>query len=429
MIDLLPAPQDRFACPCASADLTVSGFHLPGMVPFVRAHCSACGHNFLAHLHVGFCSSHDFIIDLESGAIHSTVPARWYRDFLVTAVRTMNDAPAPVQRLTRRPPGDDVLLLNCLDPVYGHYLHRLFSLDAYRRHGFKGSVIAIVPRLLAWLVPDDVDELWIVDTSLRKCNLGNQAVAAMADELMGRATRLRYASMAYGYDLDVARYTGIEPFAVRDHDSVSPPRLTVNWREDRCWTLGGKRMDDSAAVADQLRLYRMLLDALRKEAPDLDVAVTGYGRAGTFQPWVQDMRIVEHDTEAERNWAKRYSESHLSIGIHGSNMILPSALSLGAMELVTTRFWPHILVTWEWVNRMRASEALARFRQVPASTPVSDIASIALMQLRRMQGTAGYALMGKLRSTETAASVMFRHAGAFQHPEPIVLHDENGAEI
>ena len=51
------------------------------------------------------------------------------------------------------------------------------------------------------------------------------------------------------------------------------------------------------------------------------------------------------------------------------------------------------------------------------------------MQLRRMQGSAGYALMGKLQATETAGSIMFRHAGAFQHSEPIVVHDENGAEM
>lgn len=429
MIDLLPVPQDRFACPCGAGELTVNGFHLPGMVPFARTTCAECGNEYLAHLHVGFCSNHDFIVEPKSGAVHSTVTARWYRDFLIAATQSLDSVPAPVERRTRRATGDDVLLLNCLDPVYGHCLHRLFSLDAYRRHGFSGSVIAIVPRFLAWLVPDDVDELWIVDVALRRSNLGNQAIAAMADGLASRVSRLRYASMAYGHDLDIARYTGVEPFAVRGHDSVSPPRLTINWREDRCWTTGGKRMDDQAAVADQLRLYRLLLEALRKEAPDLDAAVTGYGRTGTFQPWVQDLRIVEHDTEAERGWATRYSESHLSIGIHGSNTILPAALSLGALELVVTRFWPHILVTWEWVNRMRASEALARFRQIPVSASVSDIASVALMQLRRMQGSAGYALMGKLQATETAGSIMFRHAGAFQHSEPIVVHDENGAEM
>ena len=429
MIDLLPAPHDRFACPCGGGELTVNGFHLPGMAPFARTTCAKCGNDYLAHLHVGFCSNHDFIVEPNSGAVHSTVTARWYRDFLIGAAQSLNSVPASVERRTRRAPGDDVLLLNCLDPVYGHCLHRLFSLDACRQRGFNGSVIAIVPRFLAWLVPDEVDELWIVDTPLRRCNLGNQTIAAMADELAGDVARLRYASMSFGHDLDIARYAGVEPFAVRGHESVSPPRLTLNWREDRCWTAGGKRMDDKAAVADQLRLYRLLLEALRKEAPDLDAAVTGYGRTGTFQPWVQDLRIVEHDAEAERAWARRNAESHLSIGIHGSNMILPAALSLGAIELVTTRFWPHILVTWEWVNRMRASEALVRFRQIPVSASVSDIASISLMQLRRMQGSAGYALMGKLRATETAASIMFRHAGAFQHSEPIVLHDETGAEI
>jgi hypothetical protein len=426
VIDLLPVPQDRFACPCGQAELTVEGFHLPGMVPLAKTRCTECGRRFLAHLHTGFGRNADFLVDESDGEVHSTIQAKWYRDILVRALQPSAEPPAAVQRITRRALRDEVLLLNCLDPVYGHCLHRLFSFDGYRDGRFKGSVVAIMPRFLAWLAPDEIDEIWIVDAPLRQCNRANETVAKMTAELARQARQLSYADMFYGHEVDVSRYTHVAPFAAKDHDWVSPPRLTLNWREDRCWTIHGKPAERVAAIGQQHRLFCLLLERLREQVPDLDAAVTGYGRTGSFPSWVQDLRLIDHDTGMEQRWAQRYGQTHLSIGVHGSNMILPSALSLGAIELVETRFWPHILVTWEWVNRMSAADALARYRQLPLSSSISDIVSITLMQLRRMQGSAGYALMHRLRGKEHPAAIMVRHQGAFRYPDALVCRDEHG---
>jgi hypothetical protein len=427
MIDLLPVPQDRFACPCGQADLIAEGFHLPGMMPLARTRCPSCGRKFLAHLHTGFGHAADFFLDEASGEVHTTIRAAWYRDFVATGMKSLGEAAAPVERISRRKLGDDVVLLNCLDPIYGHCLHRLFSLDGYRERNFSGSVVAIMPRFLAWLASEDIDEIWVVDTPLRQCNRANARIAEMTAELASRVRRLRYADMLYNHDVDVSRYTHVAPFAVAGHESVSPPRLTLNWREDRCWTVLGRPAEPQAAIGQQHRLFCLLLEQLRERVPDLDAAVTGYGRSGSFPAWVTDMRLLEHDSHMEQRWSQRYAQTHLSFGVHGSNMILPSALSLGAMELVETRFWPHILVTWEWVNRLPAVQALARYRQIPLSSSISDIVSIALIQLRRLQSSAGHGLMYKLRDTESDSSIMFRHAGAFRYPEPVICRDENGA--
>ena len=428
MIDLLPVPDDRFACPCGKADLVNDGFYLPGMIPLVRAHCPQCRRRFLAHLHTGFYNHTDFVLDEASGEVQSTgIDLGWYRDWVAYALASAGESPHPVQRVVRRAHGEDVLLLNCLDPIYGHCLHRLFSLDAYRQRNFAGSVVAIVPRFLAWLAPDDIDELWVVDAPLRECNRANATVAEMTAHLAAGVRRLRYAGMAYGgHTVDIARYAGVAPFAVTGHDLVSPPRLTLNWREDRCWTIHGRPAEPAAAIAQQHRLFCLLLEKLREQAPNLDAVVTGYGQSGQFPAWVQDLRLLQHDTEMERRWARRYAQSHLSFGVHGSNMILPSALSMGAMELVLVKFWPHVLFAWEWANRMPASDAVIRYRLIPVASSVSDIVSIALMQLRRMQSGAGYELMYKLREQESAASINSRHEGVFRFPEPMVCRDERG---
>ncbi|MGE0151501.1 MAG: hypothetical protein AB7R90_02705 [Reyranellaceae bacterium] len=427
MIDLLPAPQDRFPCPCGGGDLTPHAFRLVGMAPLARCRCEKCQRRFLAHLHVGFCNLGNLIADEEGDELQASGVPDWYAADATRAFQSRGRPPNEVRRTSRRPLGEDIVLVNCLDPTYGHCVRRLYSIDDYRQKGFTGSLVAIVPAYLEWQVPDDVDEIWAVEAPSYECYLDNPLLAALVDELGARATRLRYGHVAYQHAVDISRYLRVSPFAATGHDMVTPPRLTLNWREDRCWTLRGEASAD--AVQEQLRLYTLLLETLRRQAPDLDAAVTGYGRSGAFPGWVQDMRLAAHDADMERRWAKRYAASHLTLGMHGSNMNLPAALSRGALEIVLPRHWYSIGVSWQWVNRVSAWEAVGRYRQVPASSSVSDIASVTLLQLRRMQSGAGYELIAALHGSETAQDIAQRHADAFAQPEPVTCRDEQGRPI
>ncbi len=424
MIDLLPAPLDRFPCPCGASDLAVHGFRLLGMAPFARTRCPACQRHFLAHLHVGFCDLGNFIVEETTSAVELSLLPVWYAEFLHTILVSRDWPSRPVRQQVRRPHGADVLLVNCLDPVYGHCIRRLYSIDACRQQGFTGSIVAIVPPFLEWQVPDDVDEVWVVETGLRDCYLANAELEAMANRLAASVSRLRYAPVAYAHTVDIARYQKVEPFKATQDDLVSPPRLTLNWREDRCWTVRGEASADP--VTEQLRLYTLLLQTIREHAPDLDAAVTGYGRSGAFPAWVQDMRLAEHDAGTERRWAERYARSHLTLGMHGSNMNVPAALSRGAVEIVEPIHWTSIGVSWQWVNRVSAWEAVSRYRQVPLSSSVSDIVTVALQQLRRMQGAAAYELISHRKDGESAQAIAARHGAAFTQPAPVVCRDGDG---
>jgi len=426
MIDVLPVPQDEFPCPCGGANLTSDGFHLLGMLPLARTHCAHCSRRFLAHLHTGFCNVGNFIFEEETGEVHSAGIGVWYRDFLVDVLSVRDAAHASVRRITRRPVGRDVVLQNCLDPVYGHCVRRLFSFDAILKCNPDSSVVAIVPEFLAWQVPEEIDEVWSVAAPLRECHFGNDTIARMADELTARADRLRYADMDYVHTVDISRYVGVGPFEVTGHESVSPPRLTLNWREDRCWTRRGEPLPPAEAVSEQLGLYTLLLETIRERAPDLDAAVAGYGRTGVFPAWVSDLRLDRHDPEMERQWAKRHAASHLTIGMHGSNMNIPAALSHGAIEIVPAGYWQSIAASWQWINRMNALDAISRYRQIPASSSVSDVVSLALLQLRRMQSSAGYSLIYQLRDSASPREIAVRHHDAFTQPEAVICRDAAG---
>jgi hypothetical protein len=121
------------------------------------------------------------------------------------------------------------------------------------------------------------------------------------------------------------------------------------------------------------KVYRHLAHAL----PDIDVAVVGIASGGGLCEGIKDMRKTEVDVETEKEWCRRYSISHLVIGVHGSNMILPSAFAGGSVVLMPDGYALKLTFTDTAINREsdghRMSELL-RYRTMPTGVPSGVLA-------------------------------------------------------
>jgi hypothetical protein len=426
MIDLLPLPREEFRCVCSDTRLRNESFMLAGMMPLLRAACPQCGRRFLCHLQHGWKFGSRLMFDETDRSIISADNIDWYEDQFRRAMASRG-RPAPgLEKISRRPLGRDVIIVVALDPTYGHILQRLFSIAAIDPASSAAGMVVIVPRNAVWLVPDEAAELWVVDAPMAELHLWNEAVGQEVAALGRNVDRLRLAPMRLGgYGVDVERFTRVRPFEAGHVDDVAPPRLTISWREVRCWTHRGQKRPDAEAVVEQFVLMCKMLDILREKIPDLDAAVIGYGRKGGFAPWVQDLRILAHDADKERGWARRCSQSHLLFGIQGSNMILPAAHACGSVELMPTNHWRHNMVTWEWINRLPAQVAMQRYLHIPLSSSFSDVLSIAFIQLRRMQIHSLWAAQGKARSEEDRARLA-RAELHIKSGHPIDYRDETG---
>ena len=85
--------------------------------------------------------------------------------------------------------------------------------------------------------------------------------------------------------------------------------------------------------------------------------------------------------EMEKKWVKRYSKSHLVIGMHGSNMLLPSALSGSTLEILPPSRLGNILQD-NLISEMGVLEALFRYRHIPISEPAEKVAETATSMIK-----------------------------------------------
>jgi hypothetical protein len=131
----------------------------------------------------------------------------------------------------------------------------------------------------------------------------------------------------------------------------------------------------------QTRQVVRFAECLRGEFPLLDFAVAGLGEANGLPDWISDLRLTKLDAKNERAWCERYAKSHIVAGVHGSNMVLPSAHAGGVIELIgedrAGNFLQDILF-----RRSDAREMFFRYRFVPPSTAPEDLARLASVMLR-----------------------------------------------
>lgn len=62
----------------------------------------------------------------------------------------------------------DVVILNCIDQLYGHALLKLLNAERHLERHKNYGVVVLIQDFLRWLVPDGVAEIWTVKLPLSR---------------------------------------------------------------------------------------------------------------------------------------------------------------------------------------------------------------------------------------------------------------------
>jgi hypothetical protein len=363
------------------------------------------GRDYLVRdLPVGHSAHHPFTVNLAERRVDGTVEeTAWlWRPFLESLLAPKTD---PV-RFTREIISErkEVMIINCLDFMYGHCLGMLLQVPRHLRDNPDLGLIVLIPSFLRWLVPDGVAEIWTVDLNLKEMREYHPDLHERITTECARFQKIFLSEVCDfpgGFDLEDFTRIGVHRF------NEEPPVVTFIWRDDRPWLpqfwwrwlrkLRSRRL----LLEFQNRLVRRFFEKLRKSVPGVRCCVAGLGRSTSFPGWIEDMRVEEYSLETERATARRYAQSRIVVGVHGANMLLPSGLAGMTIELVPPGKWD-CLLTDILNNETNAQLAAFRYRFVPVSTSPSTLAEIAVPMLQRFRDIArlfdeDHIMAGKLK--------------------------------
>lgn len=359
--------------------------------------CASCQSEFFGDLPAGQALYTPITLDQKTGAASGGETAKWFSDWLADAYKNRSNKPLGFEIRKFSPTKDKIILLNCLDTLYGHSLLKLLNAQYYLDHQPDLSLILIVPPFLEWLIPDGAAEAWIVDLPLRR---GTEWNDWLANEINLQLASFReiYLSVAFSHprfeDFDIERFTRVAPFPLENFGELqNNPVITFIWREDRLWETTNQQASKSfdklkrrfaiseTGTREQTRKVIKFAERLREKFPQLDFAVAGLGKTNEFPDWIADLRLTKLDAAAERAWCERYAKSHIVIGVHGSNMLLPSAHAGGVIEIIGAERFGNYLQDILF-RPSDAREMFFRYRFVPHSSTPEDLAELAATMLR-----------------------------------------------
>ncbi len=353
MIEIKPVPYHSFQCPkCQSNVVEVKETVLQGIHFLADCVCSKCNYSFYTDYPTGHALMYPSCIGKEDAVFYPNTKSKWLTKPLYTSF--LNKFPNKISIEKKKfKEAKKVIILNCLDFLYGHSLLKLLNAEKYLEKHPEMGLIILIQKGFEWLLPAGIAEAWLVDIRLSETVNWFQELEDFYREEEKRFETI-YLSLAYSHPdfaaLDIEKFTGVKKFNLVDFQK-QPFQLSFIIREDRLWF--GSALEEFCFLAcRKLKILKNIPPMLwfflwlqkrrivgfakrnKKKYPGLRFNLIGIGQNLKFPTYIEDLRNTKIDTSVEKKWLEVYAQSHLVVGVHGSNMLLPTALAGGFIEIL-----------------------------------------------------------------------------------------------
>ncbi len=356
MIEIKPSPIFfTTKCQCGSDKITFDSIIWQGQHICADLRCEQCGKEFLQNFPVGQSILEPKILDKTQKIVYHVdwTPSQyeWLNNPLLK-ILTPTESEFSL-KIIQKSEYKKILILNCLEFVYGHALLVLLNLQRIiqKNNDPNLGIVVIIQPMFEWMLPTEgIAEIWIANLSFKELTYYNPNLNKKIHKELERFEQV-YLSKGHLFPtnqpIDISFFSQIRPF-----DFSNPPckpRVTFVWRQDpgRLWIrniyilkifekLGFKRI---LLPFHYLRII-VLFFFLKKSLGDkYQFTVAGFGKSMIFPKFIEDARSEEFNEKTERYLCKIYSESILTIGVHGSSMLLPSAHAGMSVSLMPSKRW------------------------------------------------------------------------------------------
>lgn len=351
MIQLKPVPYNLFECPeCLAPKPLINDVRFESVHVLADCTCNFCGFAFYHTFPVGHTVDKYVAIAKDGQKVYSNEKNHdLLSNALVRAHKQYKKEPVNIRRVIHTK-CSKVVILNTLDSLYGHVLLKLYNAFYHLDRQKDIGLILIIPKMFEWLVPKGCAEVWIVDLKLSDFVYSHEAIQEFIRHELKRFSEV-YLSRAYSHPdfqtIPIERLTNVKPFDLTNF-KINPPTVTFVLREDRWWFSSPfdywfyricRKLKILHWASDRLshqqnRLVKRTIVEIRKRLPTTNFHIVGLGRTGRFVGYGSDERKWKITERIEKDWCKTYAKSHVIVGIHGSNMLLPTALSAGCVEIL-----------------------------------------------------------------------------------------------
>ena len=346
MIQIHPRIEQRFTCPICKQEIEANKTVWQGIHVCAETMCENCHRTFYQDFEVGHSISKPCSVSINDFELFCAEdPKGWYAKPLRDSLKNPNHKQIEFKKKIYVK-HDKVILLNCIDYLYGHSLLKLLNAERHLKDNPDYGLVVIVPKFLEWMIPKGIAEKWVFNISLKE---GKDFFIGFNDVIQKEIERYSevWVSKAFSHpkNYDITNFTGVD----KHHFDSDDFRITFIWREDRLWINNSllqkgvnkfnlNTLNTILLMWQKIKVVK-LFSKLGKKFPDAEYTVVGFGKYNNFPNFIDNQIIHNFDVDVEKKLCQIYSESRVVIGIHGSNMLLPSAHAGMSVNLMPNDRW------------------------------------------------------------------------------------------
>jgi len=354
-----PFQSLEFPCPNCNKTLKTKENHFLGLAFFAETYCETCEKRFWYSLPIRHFRVFPLVLNTEKKEVfYPKKRADWLNQDIIQSFYQKKYKQAKIKKIIFQE-AKEAYFLNCLDSVYGHTLWTLFNDILFQK---DKKVIVLIPQNFAYLFPlGNVCEVWLLENDLQDFKFLMPNLDKWIKNELQRFEKvdLVYADFyPFANEKKVIEIFKEKPFDLANF-SKKPFKIAFVLREERFWlntnweyflfrlfVVFKLKFLKSYFLWKQNFLFNRLAKLLKNEFESIEIYAIGLGKSQKLSEKINDFRSPKPSIEEEKKWNKTASQSHLVIGVHGSGLLAPTALSAGFIELLP----PHRIANFGEAN-------------------------------------------------------------------------------
>jgi hypothetical protein len=377
VLKIFPVLDFSAQCPLDGQALNLENFLIPGMRCLAEGNCPTCNRHYFIDLPIAHALGTPMILDRDSGHVYGTDKSPWFKNQLRQSfAQPVHQEMIPIVHHFFA--AEQVIIINCLDYLYGHALLKLLNVQRHLQENPELGCCVIVPSPLLHLVPAGVAEIWEVPITIKESWNWFPTLATWIQHKC-QSYQACFLSPAYAHPshrvYDLSKYVRNLP-DISAQITEFQPIILFSYRQDRPW---------GRSQRGQQRHLQALYQRLNRQFPQMAFVLVGFGTSHgirTSRANVIDLRVDQLTPDQDRLWLAYMSKADCAIGVHGSNMLLPSGLAKSTVELLPRsrqgNFFQDILIPADLSD---PREIGYRYRFLYGNNQLSDVKVAAVVDL------------------------------------------------
>lgn len=265
-------------------------------------------------------------IDSNKNLLHGTI--NFYNEVLLKNYKPDNYLPSDKIRNKNfiNKKSNKALVVNLLDNCYGHSLIKLFNLyEAHQQFSSQYDIYAITHDSLVHFIPQDKINIIDLTIGFQEAQLCYDLSAPILDQLRKNYSMIDFlVTDTFKVHAEKKSLLNFFNFFPTIKNGSEKMNIVFYYRADffRMW--GGET---------QATRITKFFNYLRPFFPGVEFLVAGEKDKYVFPMEIIDKRVLTFNNETDFIYNEIFRNSIIVIGIHGSNMLMPSLLSQMTIHL------------------------------------------------------------------------------------------------